>query len=268
MAAAVMGAALPAQAEVKQCIADNNHAAEARGQGLLRGAREHYLACVAASDCPDVVREECQQALTELKTQIPSLLVAVVDEQKRDLGDATLTLDGDLVALDGSTLEVDPGSHKLVATRGELQSELQIVASESEQNRRVELVLAAPAQPVQAPPQPSVVSEPPPSRLPSYVLGGVALLGAGSFGYFALSGSADKSDLEDCKPYCAESDVQRTRTKYLIADVSLGVSLVTLGVATYLWIDGTPKERPQHARVALDVRGLPGGAALGVRWSE
>ncbi|HEX3773692.1 MAG TPA: hypothetical protein VHV51_04455 [Polyangiaceae bacterium] len=262
--------AQPAFAEAKRCVAQNNDGAQQRDEHHLLAAREAYRACVAEPECPEMVRAECDSALTDLKTAIPTLLVAVVDEQGHDIAGSTLTLDGKPVALDGSTIEVDPGSHQLEAKGGELSSELNVVAIESDLNRRVEITLHAPkaAEPLSAPPP-----APEPTRrsnVPAYVLGGVAAAGLASFGYFAGTGYAEKTGtLDHCKPYCAPDDVKSVRTQYLVADVSLGVSLVALAAAGY-WLISAPKapERASQSRFFVGMTALPHEAGVSLRWIE
>jgi hypothetical protein len=219
-----------------------------------------------------VVRAECDAALADVKTAIPTLLVAVVDEHQHDLSGATLTLDGKPVPLDGSTLEVDPGPHALVATSGALTSHLQVMAIESDLNRRVEIVLQAPHEDTaqRGGAAGAVVPTAHRSKVPPYLLGGVALVGAASFGYFASSGHSDMGPLDRCKPYCDPNDVKRVRTKYLIADISLGVSLVALAGAGY-WLLSAPKEVASKASshtLSVALTAQPGVAGLSVRWVE
>jgi hypothetical protein len=259
-----------ASADAKRCVAQNNDGAQLRDGHHLLAAREAYRACVEERECPELVRGECDAALADVKTAIPTLLVAVVDEQQHDLAGATLTLDGQPVALDGSAVEVDPGPHELVASSGALNAHLQVMAIESDLNRRVELVLRAPH--ADEPPPPSTFTRPvvaPRSKTPGYILGGVGIAAAASFGYFALSGHSEMSALGDCKPFCATSDVQRVRTKYLIADISLGVSLVALAGAGY-WLLSGPKVAPAVSKNAFDVAvtAVPAGAGLSVRWAQ
>jgi len=256
----------PALADAKRCVAQNNDGVQKRDEHQLLAARTAYRACVAERECPELVRAECDAALAEMKTAIPTLLVAVLDAQHHDLAGATLTLDGKPVPLDGSALEVDPGAHELVAQSGELSAHLQVIAIESDLNRRVEIVLAQPhadPPPVHTLP-PRVESR---SLVPAYVLGGVAVVGAASFSYFALSGHAEMGPLDRCKPYCNPDDVRSVRTKYLLADISLGVSLLALAGAGY-WLLAEPKE-PQARKEAPFSFGLtarPGEARLSVRW--
>lgn len=270
IACGLCGAA-PAFADAKQCVAQNNDGAQKRDEHHLLAARDAYRACVAETECPEMVRSECDSAVTDLKTAVPTLLVAVVDEQHHDLAGATLTLDGQPVALDGSAVEVDPGPHELSANRGALSTKLQIIAIESDLNRRVEIVLQAPHTDAGRTGtfQNGAAASPRRSKVPAYVLGGVAVLGAASFSYFALSGHADMGPLDRCKPYCTTDAVRTVRTKYLLADISLGVSLISLGGAGY-WLLSAPKEAPKTGgssfSVALAAR--PGSAGLTLRWVE
>src|ERR1700743_2983108 len=78
-----------ALADAKQCVAQNNDGAQKRDEHHLIAAREAYRACVAERECPEIIRSECDSALNDLKTAIPTLLVAVVDEQHNDITGAT-----------------------------------------------------------------------------------------------------------------------------------------------------------------------------------
>jgi hypothetical protein len=265
-------AAPRAFADAKQCVAQNNDGVQLRDEHHLLAAREAYRACVAEKECPELVRGECDAALADIKTAIPTLLVAVLDQDQHDISGATLTLDGEPVALDGSSIEVDPGKHELIAKSGELSSRLQVLAIESDLNRRVEIVLQPPHTDAEPATQdtPPVIA--PRSKVPAYVLGGVGAAAALSFGIFAISGHSGMSSLDQCKPFCAASDVQSVRTKYTIADVSLGVSLVALAGAGF-WLLSASKEKPAStasAPSAFDIGLVPelAGAGVSLRWRE
>jgi hypothetical protein len=133
----------------------------------------------------------------------------------------------------------------------------------------VEIVLQAPHTEEPAPAQPPTVAGPRRSKVPAYVLGGVAVVGAASFSYFALSGHSEFNTLNHCKPYCQPDDVRRVRTKYLLADISLGVSVVALASAGY-WLFSAPKEAPiaSSTPVSLALAVRPGGAGVSVLWAE
>src|SRR5882724_12332219 len=119
-----------ASADAKQCVQQNNDGAELHANHQMLAAREAYRACVAESECPAMVRSECEAALADLKTALPTLLIAVLDEKGHDLPGATLVVDGRPVPIDGSALEIDPGTHELTVSRGPLSSHLQVMAIE------------------------------------------------------------------------------------------------------------------------------------------
>ncbi len=263
----VMLAPARASADAKQCVQQNNDGADLRDQRRMLAARQAYRACTAEPDCPAIIRSECDAALEELRTAVPTLLVSVLDERGHDLSGATLLLDGKAVALDGSALEVDPGAHELTATSGVKSLHLQVLAIEKDTNRRIEMVLRTrrTARAVRNLTPPVLRAQR--SRAPAYVLGGVAALGAASFGYFALSGHSKLGDLQRCKPYCLPDDVQRVRTRYLLADVSLGVSLIALAGAGYwLWSAHDETAVAASSPLSLALMAAPGAAGLSVRW--
>jgi hypothetical protein len=62
-------------------------------------------------------------------------------------------------------------------------------------------------------------------------VGGAALA---SFALFGAAGRTQQTNhLDPCAPSCPHAEVQSVRTKYLVADVSLGVSVIALGAAAY-----------------------------------
>jgi hypothetical protein len=81
------------------------------------------------------------------------------------------------------------------------------------------------------------------------VSAGGARAALGSFTYFALSGRSVQNDLELCKPNCENrADIDRMRSRYLIADISLGVALVSLGVGAYAWTQRSSEPLPARSQ--------------------
>jgi hypothetical protein len=69
----------------------------------------------------------------------------------------------------------------------------------------------------------------------SWILGGVGVVAAGAFAYFAVSGRSQETDLANtCSPRCPSDDVTGLRHSYLAADISWGVGVVSLGAAVLL----------------------------------
>jgi len=258
-----------AAADAKQCVTQNNDGADRRAEHHLLAARDAYRACVAEPECPAVVRDECDAALTDLKTAIPTVLISIVDQAQHDVAGATLLIDGKSVPVDGSAMEFDPGAHELVANSGSLSTTVQLVAIENDRNRRVELRLVPP---VEASPLPALTAEPPRpaprSLVPSYILGGVGVLGAASFSYFALSGHSEFNRLQNCKPNCQPDDVREVRTRYLLADISLGVSVAALVSAGYLFFHTPPPAPSERSALSLSVAAVPGATGFSVRWEQ
>lgn len=117
---------------------------------------------------------------------------------------------------------------------------------------------AIPEMPVEPPPAPRARE---PGLFP-YVLGGagVAALGAGAL-FFAW-GKNDNGGLSRCTPDCSPSTLRRIKTLYTMADVSFGVGIAALGVATYLYAAGsdTREKSPTKTAYSFDVEPTRSGA--------
>jgi hypothetical protein len=92
-------------------------------------------------------------------------------------------------------------------------------------------------------------------------LAGVGVLGAAGFAYFGITAKSDLDNLrQTCAPNCAKSDLDAVKQKAAIADISLGVGVVALGAAAWVFFaNGGTSPAPTPAAV-LDVRPTPGGA--------
>jgi hypothetical protein len=230
----------------------------------LIAAQASFSACVSQPDCPAVVKDDCSNALFELKRTIPSLLVAVVDEHQRDVADAAVTLDGQPIVLDGSPIEVNPGPHELGATKGTRTRTLKLLAVENQLKRPIALLLESAAS--GSPPLQSDAAAPLGPERPRVLLiglGATSLVAGGAFTFFALRGHSDRNELERCKPACAPADVNRVGREYAYADLSLGISIVALAAAGYFYFRSPSAAKPDTS-VALDVVPLAGGAFMSV----
>jgi hypothetical protein len=87
-----------------------------RGEHRLLAARDQLRAC-ARQECANVMQgqmiKDCAEWLGQVEASIPSVVLAASNASGADLTDATVRLDGVIVArrLDGVALDVDPGSH-------------------------------------------------------------------------------------------------------------------------------------------------------------
>jgi hypothetical protein len=151
VAAAAIGAyAAPAHADSASCTASAEQGQKARAQGKLVDAHRHFLACSAA-DCPAVVAKDCTSWAAEVLAATPTIVVDAKDEGGRDVGDATLTIDGNVIAhqLDGKAIAVDVGSHTVdVAANSRLGTAKHVtqtfIAKEGEKARRLGFVVPPP----------------------------------------------------------------------------------------------------------------------------
>ena len=107
-------------------------------------------------------------------------------------------------------------------------------------------------EPVKPPPPPP----PPPVQvshgLPAatYFFGGLGIVALGSFGYFGYRGKTDADHLRStCVPGCTPSDVSAVHTKLLVADVSLGVGIVSLLAATFFALHRSASSNPAAASI-------------------
>jgi hypothetical protein len=257
--------------EGQECIAHNDRGNELRLAGQLLTAKTEFWRCAAAS-CPKIIREECTDLVARVEASTPTLVIAATDGSGKDVTAAAIYVDGVRLpdARPGQALAVDPGSHRLrvVAGNGDAM-EASIVAHEGEKNRtvRVELPRRPPARvaPVEGrqearPPaqQPRERTRAKPPAM-AWVLGSVGVAALGSFAYFAISAESQTS----CAPRCSDGEADEIYRKYLLADISLGVSVVALGVATYLFLK-TPS-KPEA--IAIGIQPAPGGVALGTRFA-
>jgi hypothetical protein len=83
-----------------------------------------------------------------------------------------------------------------------------------------------------------------------------------SFVALGASGLSAEHRLRDtCAPDCADSEVSSVRTRYTLADVSLGVGIASAAMASYLFLSHGPERR-----VAVAVDGRSASVLVGSRF--
>jgi hypothetical protein len=240
------------------CFDSYEQAQRLRKSGDLRGARDKLAVCKADA-CPDFVRKDCKQWAGEVDAALPTIVVRAKDASGKPIDDARVYVDGEKVAdrVDGKPIAVNPGEHTVRVEAGDRKSEQKITAKEKDRDVPVDVAIEAEKKRDDTPPPP-----PPPAPeshgLPvaTYVLGGVAIAGVGAFVAFGLSGKSDES----CKPTCTRSQVDTLRRAYLLADVSLLVSLAAGGGALYFALSskhGAKSDAPAASQARVVVRALP-----------
>jgi hypothetical protein len=236
--------------DTQACIDAHLQAQIAHGKQHLREAEELFTTC-GSEGCPGVIRAECAESLARIKSEIPTVVIAVKDVQGRDVSLYDLSLNGEHYPPTAVGIELNPGSYSLhVSASGYYDRDYQFQAREGEQLRRIEL---------------KIERVPPPRRTiwPGIVLVGVsgtALVTAGALG---LSARHSERGLEACAPTCDHGSVEAVRNRYLATNITLGVagaSAIAAGV-WWLWF-GPRKDQPHEPEVAVGLGGPDPGVQL------
>jgi hypothetical protein len=275
----IVGALLASPASAAAQPADKARCATAyeEGQRLQRRnalllARERLLVC-ARDPCPAVLQPDCARWLETLEQALPSIVIVARAPDGSERRAFHLLIDGTFVAdrIEGRAIEIDPGEHtvRLEFESGEAATQ-RIFVNEAEKERVVTLEIRddahtpfspsrSPASAGAAAPEKTPVTSSGGIPWPTYALGGVGLLGLAAFGYFGVSGIMDRNGLASCRPYCDSSAVDAVHSKFIAADVCLGISAVALVAGAYFFIarpsSSTPGTRPGRA-LHLDARGI------------
>jgi hypothetical protein len=283
-------AALADEASEKAaCIGASDQGQQLRDDGKYTLAREAFERC-ARESCPVLLRVDCVHWLLDLDQSSASVVINAKDDKGNDLIDVTVTVDGEVLVskLDGKPLAVDPGAHLFrYEAAGFAPMEEHAVIHAAEKNRALSVRFGAPLVPratpevtphgpdeAQAvvdttpPPQPPPPQgSPPEPRIAAWVFSGVAVVAFANEAYFGISGLSQRStdigsggcaSQKNC-PASEKSDIQ---TKFAIADVSLGVGLVSAGLAAYFFLRPADK-----STVAFGLAPQPGGCAASVAGS-
>lgn len=270
-----------AHADAKaECAKAYESAQEQRGQGKLRDARKNLVTC-SQSACAAFIKKDCTKWLSEVESSLPSVVFSAkaaggdVTDVKVTLGDEVLT-----ESLDGRAIEMDPGAQTFVfesAKHG--RKEVKATVKEGQKAQSIEVVFEAPKGPPsgaaaagEGEGEPDSVSTEDASgrKTIAYVLAGVGAVGIAGFAYFGLSGNSDKDALECAETKtCTDDELDPIKKKYLYADISLGVGLVSLGVATYLLVTKPGKEAPPASarKLRFDAAPTRGGGFAAISGS-
>jgi len=244
--------------EPTACAAAYERAQILRRDAKLRDAREQLSIC-AQQGCPAFIVSDCSEWARDLDEHAPTVVIRAQDERGHSLTEVRVTLDGTrlLARLDGEPVVIDPGSHVL---RFESESASAVedtyVVRPGDRNRPI-LVRLRGRQLAAPPPTPST-GEPTgvsnasqgPGRTSAVIFGAVGIAGLAGFTYFGLTSREEAASLRaECSPRCDPSDVDSVKHKLYAADASLGVAVLSLGIATWLYLanDDAHRSPPKTA---------------------
>ena len=230
--------------------------------GKLLQGREAFLKCSATS-CPAQIQRDCLNYMEQIQLQIPSVAFRVsADGVSR--ADVKVYVDGALVLerLNGKALDLNPGSHDVrVVLEPYAPHEEALVVTEGDKFRIVEVKFVTPLVAAGDPGVPQRKMHRP-IPVSTYVFGGVGVAALISGAIWGTSSYMLKKDLEhDCAPFCQEESVDVLRQRSMIADISWGVSAVSLSVAGILYL--LRPEVPVESSVEVGVTWLDDHGALG-----
>ena len=237
-----------ASGPARACIEAHAAGQTERDAGRLLSAQAQFVSCTAEA-CPPMIRRECVALGESASAMTPSVVLVAQDGEGRAIEGARATIDGvrAITQLDGRPLELDPGQHRfaLVLPDGSSQT-LTATLRSGEKYRRI----VASFVPV-VPSAPPATSERTGRNPLAYVFGGVGVVALSAWGLYALDGKNKQNELEHCAPHCQAGDVDAMRKSYMIADVLLGVSLVSLGTGTYFFFKQTDEQTPRGSTSTL-----------------
>jgi len=208
------------------------HKAYEQGQRLRRAkklleARRDFMLC-ARDPCPAAFQPECAKWLGEVDDQTPTVVVVVHGMPVGARGSVQVDGRPFSESVDGIARPLDPGIHEVRVTVGDEELVHQATIVEGSKAQRIVLTLPAKepaARPAaRRPLSPVVIAS-----------GSVGVAALASFAFFGIRGLALRSDVLDCTPSCPQSEIDDARRRLLLADVSLGVSALALGLTAYLY---------------------------------
>jgi hypothetical protein len=245
----VLAAEPPTQARCTEAYVSGQHLM--RG-GHLLDALSELLVC-ARDPCSATYRPECVAWLADVQRSLPSVVVGAHGSRGQELRSVHVRVDGRpyLDELDGTAKDIDPGDHVFrLEASGETPIEDHVIVRQGEKSRVLAFQFPTTGSPPQRP-EPHAG----PNRLPAWVLGGVGVVALGAFAYFGLNGL---SLWNDCHQGCTQSHDDRGNLDWIAADVSLGVAVVSLGLATYFFV------RKGESGPSVGVTAVPGGGGAWV----
>ena len=130
----------------EECIDAHAKGQDARDGGHLTLAHNLFTTC-AQSTCPSLIQGDCARFTDELSHLQPTVAFSARDGSGADMPDTTVFVDGVLVAThlgDGSTRDIDPGTHTVRFQNGDRQVNVTVVISPGEKARVITASFGAP----------------------------------------------------------------------------------------------------------------------------
>jgi hypothetical protein len=245
------------------CASAYEKSQELRNAGKMRQSEGTLVKC-ADPTCPGFIQADCTQWLVEVQRDMPTVVIAARDERGSETEHVRVSIDGEVWL----TELVKPIEQKVLVRQGQKGRAIEVSFAPGGGDIPAESPYAD--FPREKEP-PNVPPEPRPSgeflRPYAYVAGGVGLAGVVTFAVLGATGKSRENELRRrCVDQCDPGDVDSIRTKYVVADVALGVGIAGLGSAVALFLLSQPKHDTttgmRRSRTVFDVRPAPGSAVV------
>lgn len=286
--------------DVKACAEAYEQAQVNRNSGKLRESEEQLRVCVR-DVCPDFVKVDCGQWLSDVRREMPSVILMVTDGSGNEITDVQVALDGAVLSggLDGRAFEVNPGPHEFTFERGDAKRAERVSIRQGEKNRVIKIELSTPVDtdadglldqddrcPTEAGSAANVgCPEAPPKVVPRTGLSGlevgaIAAGGVGVLGFatFAVAGLLSRDNTAEAFKHCGDTgakcdagEIKTFQDKEALYNpiANVGVVVGGVGVATAVVLfalsleDSSEAPPPQAGQVQWSVAPTWGGAWIG-----
>jgi hypothetical protein len=260
----------------EECLDAHSRGQDAKEQNKLSLARKLFLTC-AQPACPSLVQGDCARFSDELSRMQPSITFVARDGSGADLPDTTVYVDGVLMVtrLDGSSHDVDPGSHTLKFQSGGKEQLVTVVIGSGEKGRTVVATFGAPPSPGGAGNKLdlSVKHEPRertthPKGAKVMLVGGVALtVGGAALGIVGMLRVPSNCSLSthQCAAPPGDPSIANASSAAKMSDYgwAIGITGITaLAIGTYWYVSGAKKETDREVAVTPWLAPTGGGLAL------
>jgi hypothetical protein len=230
---------------IAACAKSYEDAQLLKKRASLTEAQETLAKCMAEG-CPASLRKDCAAWLDEVHQRMPTVALQCEEEGAAPAADAKLEVDGAVRETTfGKSFELNPGEHKFVLRWASNDPTLKATKA-TEEVVKVQVVAERQQQKVVLrcmTPKPQTEKKKPMAResgppVATWILGGVGVAGTVLGSVFLVTALGQRSDLNDCKGRCVQSDVDSAKRNFLIADVSFGVAVLGFAAAAVVWIVG------------------------------
>jgi hypothetical protein len=224
--AAAPAAAQDVDAQKKACADAYDNSQVLRDEGRLWLARAQLLVCQRA--CRRELAVDCEKWRGEVEARLPSV-VLVPRDPNGTLVDARVSIDGkEPEPVPGGEVLLEPGDHtfRFENDEGEAIDKTVTVAAG---DKAVEVVAEfSTVVPDQSGLDPMTVT--------AVSLGAVGTLALVTALGLTINGHVNRNALFDCKPDCAEEDVEAVRTDWTAAGIVGAVGAAVGGAGLVVWL--------------------------------